>query len=555
MLGQPIGNIYNNVDDFKNHTDYLKYMYGSTSGFISRATINPISDLFSEKLFSNDWLINKNSYYNAKNVYTSLNSFISQRKGRKTNNLKRLNALYIDIDCYKAGLTQEQVLYFLEEDYFGRIIPTPTFIINSGRGLYLIYKINEDCRALPRWERVQRFLYSKLEEFGADPQALDASRVLRVPFTVNSKSDTMVTIERFNNVTYTLYEIIQEYDIPYDSTTPKKEYGKATERQKKVAKWQAKVFGVELPNFDSFDDTFEFIHKYSELEVPALKKTGNKQTKAINKRNSLADTLNGRVRDLFTLFGSLRKGENCCREYALFLCRLWNIQMTGDYDLAIERTLALNNLMDKPFSRQYVIRTTKSAETKVKNGESYNYSTSKIVEALQITEEEQSSLKHLRLSLKDTKEKSERNRKHYLKKLRKEGKKTKAEKIEERKKAIIRLSVKGKKKAEICEILNISQRTFERDYKELKGIIEKEKSKKKANTVAPRKKNKCTNKCVGDTAPTKIQPTYYRGTEYRLVSMWKTLSDSALPCATLFSSSLDLSVAEVVPVSTDTDSS
>lgn len=534
MLGRNAETGYKTVGDFKNHIDYLNYMYGSTNGFVSRATIHHKSDLFSERLFSNEWLIEKNAYYGQKNVYTSLNTFISPKKGRKTGNLKVLNSLYIDIDCYKADLTQEQVLFLLEQDYFDKIIPTPTFVINSGRGLYLIYKIKEDCNALPRWQRVQRFLFKQLEDLGADSQALDAARILRVPFTINTKSGTMVKIERFNDITYTLYDIIQEYNVPYDSRKPKVEYGKATARQKEVAQWQAKAFGVELPNFNSYDDTFNFIHKYSEKKISGKEKT-------IVKKKSFTDTLNNRINDLFTLFGELRTGVDCCREYALFLCRLWAIEKTGDYEYALKTTLALNSSLDKPFSMSYVTRTTKSAETKCKNGESYHYSTRKIIEVLQITEEEQKKLRSLRTN--DGSKKKEQNRQNYLKKLQDKGQTTKSAKIEKRRSQLIQLAVKGKNKKEICNILNISLRTYDRDYKEVKEIINQKKAEKKKSKSAHDNTNKCSikrvKKHVRSVTP-KIQPIHYRGTKYRNAFVWKTSMISTLfSCVFIFDSSDD----------------
>src|SRR5690554_5341281 len=42
--------------------------------------------------------------------------------------------------------------------------------------------------ALPRWNACQRYLIDRLLPLGADPQAKDASRVLRTVHTTNSKS-------------------------------------------------------------------------------------------------------------------------------------------------------------------------------------------------------------------------------------------------------------------------------------------------------------------------------------------------------------------------------
>lgn len=68
----------------------------------------------------------------------------------------------------------------------------------------------------------------KYKEFGVDRKTLDPARVLRVPGSINSKSNTMVKILEKNDYIYNLREIQSEYlpDIPkYEknkSSTPKK---------------------------------------------------------------------------------------------------------------------------------------------------------------------------------------------------------------------------------------------------------------------------------------------------------------------------------------------
>ena len=56
----------------------------------------------------------------------------------------------------------------LEENYFNKVIPIPNFVIDSGRGLYLILLINKlPCKALPLWKAVEEYLYNQLKQFGA----------------------------------------------------------------------------------------------------------------------------------------------------------------------------------------------------------------------------------------------------------------------------------------------------------------------------------------------------------------------------------------------------
>ena len=62
-------------------------------------------------------------------------------------------------------------------------------MIHSGRGLYLKWLLKSPLpqAALPRWNAVQRELVSRLVDFGSDPNARDASRVLRLVATCNTK--------------------------------------------------------------------------------------------------------------------------------------------------------------------------------------------------------------------------------------------------------------------------------------------------------------------------------------------------------------------------------
>ena len=68
-------------------------------------------------------------------------------------------------------------------------IPPASLVVHSGRGLYLKWLLKSPLpqAALPRWNAVQRELVSRLADFGADPKARDASRVLRLVSTCNTK--------------------------------------------------------------------------------------------------------------------------------------------------------------------------------------------------------------------------------------------------------------------------------------------------------------------------------------------------------------------------------
>lgn len=491
MIGSAVNSPYKSISDFWGPQDYISYMFSGKLGYFSR---NQLFGKGMKQTFA--WAYNMTQRFRwrgEKDCYISQNSFRSPfskeepSSGRKVSNLQRLNALYVDIDCYKQGMSPEQVLYFLEEDCFDHTIPLPTFVIDSGRGMYLIWKIDEDSKALTRWQSVENYLISQCAEFGADPQASDAARILRVPGTVNSKSGKQVKIMRFNNVSYTLREIMREYDVQPIRPSRKREcpdglptypYGQATERQRRLARWIATELGIELPDFTNFAETAQYISTYQpRIGVANKEEKCQKNAKALNLGNSvsLKGMLTGRLADLRRLF-TRRKGPDCGRELALFLTRLWTLDLYGDPQLALEQTLNFNGALDCPFDADYVEKATKSAETKHKEGQTYHYSTKKIISILSITEEEQKGLDYLCGYSLDAKErKREANHRAYLSRLEKENKDTKKSAIQERRKDIATLLAQGKSKVEICRALNIASRTFDRDKAAIvaQGLIEK----------------------------------------------------------------------------------
>ena len=500
---------YKIADDFKTCEDYIEYMYGKTKGFIADFRILP-NEGKSQKLFTYKKLIADNTYKNAPDAYISMNSFRIWNS-RETKNIKSLNALYADIDCYKYGFTPEQVIFTLEQDYFGRLIPCPTFIIKSGRGLYLVWKIyqGESRKALPIWQKVQEYLYEKLRVFGADRQAIDASRVLRMPGSVHSATGNIVKIEDFNDVQYTIDEIIKEHDVETDKSkffvnevektnkceqsvpkTQKKRWGEATERQIECAGEICSEQNLESPNFSNFNETFDFIGRFAQCRFRSDKSATEKQRAyakkiAEEKRLDLPDfndfnatanfiAVNSNKkpfdgnsfldywrRDIETLITS-RRGEDCCRELCLFLYHLWLCETTRDYERALKATLELNSRLDKPFTESYVKSNTKSAEEIIKRGNTYKYSKKNIIELLNITDDEMKSLMYLNKLTKKERE-AIRKRKAYEKRLEEKGEKTKKEKIKDRRKEMAKMLNEGKTEKEIIQVLQISRRTYYSD--------------------------------------------------------------------------------------------
>lgn len=116
------------------------------------------------------------------------------RPNRRVVNLARIGLLFADLDTYRQpwaeGRSPDQlaaaVLYHCAHEG----IPAPSILVYSGRGIQAKWLLEGTLprAALPRWNACQRYLIDRLTPLGADSQARDASRVLRVVNTVNSKS-------------------------------------------------------------------------------------------------------------------------------------------------------------------------------------------------------------------------------------------------------------------------------------------------------------------------------------------------------------------------------
>ena len=113
---------------------------------------------------------------------------------RRVVNLARIGLLFADLDTYRQPWSQgrsperlaQDVLFFCRDEG----VPPPSILVFSGRGIQAKWLLEGTLprKALPRWNACQRHLVDRLAAAGADPAAKDASRVLRLVNTVNTKS-------------------------------------------------------------------------------------------------------------------------------------------------------------------------------------------------------------------------------------------------------------------------------------------------------------------------------------------------------------------------------
>lgn len=150
-------------------------------------------------------------------VYYTPNSNFNGKRG--VANLKELRALYLDFDIHKALNKNElknEINYIISEIWLiadKGIIPRPTKAIVTGRGVHVYWDLEPSSYgAITTWQELEDYLFEKLKHLGADKKATDASRLMRLITTINSKSNTecyMYVYEKEN--IYSMYNLREEY--------------------------------------------------------------------------------------------------------------------------------------------------------------------------------------------------------------------------------------------------------------------------------------------------------------------------------------------------------
>ena len=403
--------------------------------------------------------------------YMAMNPLAAKNKRvkRDKEHVGRLKWLYVDLDfyntCYK-NFTKQQIAGLLELDYFGRKIPAPSYIIDSGRGMYLLWKVEEHINAYPRWEKMQRFLCEQLQEFGADRKvASDSARVLRRIGSINSKTGTKVEVMEASGIKYSLTNLIRDYviqDIP-------------SEKMISYAKRLSKNLHIPMPG-NSHSEVKEFIKANKDKTAPFAyrRQTQNTRKSGIKDEFSL---ISNRLKDLETLLIKFRDHENSGREFILFLYRYWQICITDSLEEGLRRTLELNSRLYHPLDQKEAVHATASAEKYYLKGKVFRCTNSYVIDALNITLDE---MQHLKIFINSEEKKARkriRNKKAYSEALKRKGKTAKEAQIRARRWKICRLLLKGKTVHEICRILKISRATFYADKQQAERYLTAQKKK------------------------------------------------------------------------------
>lgn len=132
---------------------------------------------------------------------------------RRVENIRQFRSLFQDIDCENIGFEKAETVYLIWELYYEGKIPKPTMVTDSGRGVHLYWRIqNAPYGALNTWQELQDYIYYNLKHLGADRQATDSARVLRLPGTINSKNQVNCKVLYIDDdLEYSMYELREQY--------------------------------------------------------------------------------------------------------------------------------------------------------------------------------------------------------------------------------------------------------------------------------------------------------------------------------------------------------
>ncbi len=298
------------------------------------------------------------------NIYMTPNSFFMPK--RKIENIRKLNALYIDIDYYNIeklkSYDHERILAILENDYFGQDVPEPSFVIYTGRGLAVYWLIEPvPIKVLPLWNSIQKFFVDKLKDMGADSKSIDGARIMRLAGSINDKTGLRSKLYMYDeNLVYTLRDIQNDY-LPQLTPYIKNPAYKGKGRKAKVVNFYT-LYSLHYARLND-------ILKLQELRSGYCRNNDGKLT------------------------------EEGQREFMCFLYRYWYCCYCNDPGQALENALEFNQGFRKPLVNNEVEKITMQAEKAYEkwlldspNGVykrgGYNYKNETLIEKLNITDEE-----------------------------------------------------------------------------------------------------------------------------------------------------------------------
>ncbi|BDG45437.1 hypothetical protein [Saccharococcus caldoxylosilyticus] len=193
-----------------NPVDWLRWLHGENfdkqkGAYITLASKRPE---YKQHTYHVSKIISHLDEWMGDNTYALVNTAGSA--SRKADNIKLYNANFAELDTLKMGIDPAEVAQDLASGKFG--LPIPSGVLYSGRGLHvywLIEPIFADMEELVfKWRQVQYALCDILADVGADPNATDAARVMRLAGSTHPLVPGFVaTLDIWSRQRYKVYDL------------------------------------------------------------------------------------------------------------------------------------------------------------------------------------------------------------------------------------------------------------------------------------------------------------------------------------------------------------
>jgi hypothetical protein len=147
------------------------------------------------------WLRYKNA--NGSDIYIGMNPLKKDAATRTKEEIESIKHVYLDLDHGGA-----EALEAIENS---SVVPKPNYVLNSSPEKHqVVWKIEG-----VNLEEAESLLHVLAREFGGDPAATDATRVLRVPGFANKKYETNFYVEARRESTETYH--LHDFKVRVDS--------------------------------------------------------------------------------------------------------------------------------------------------------------------------------------------------------------------------------------------------------------------------------------------------------------------------------------------------
>jgi hypothetical protein len=162
------------------------------------------------------WLRYKNA--NGSDIYIGMNPLKKDASTRTKEEIESIRHVYLDLD--HGG---PEALESIENS---SIVPKPNYVLNSSPEKHqVVWKVEG-----MNLEEAEDLLHGMAREFGGDPAATDATRVLRLPGFANKKYETNFYVEARRESTETYH--LRDFKLHIDSQdSPRHNYDNHSKRE------------------------------------------------------------------------------------------------------------------------------------------------------------------------------------------------------------------------------------------------------------------------------------------------------------------------------------